>query len=111
MRPLLQVRVFRLGDKYLVQLSGIPIGGPISGAALEAVLCVYEDAVDKIGWPAPCRKLKKQGTRPRWITIVRYVDDVFDIAQWFCPKCVSFVIISIYPAPFPLTQPMRVPGR
>ena len=55
---LLQLRVYRFGDKFLVQRSGIPIGGPISGAALEAVLCVDEDTFDKFGWPALAKQLQ-----------------------------------------------------
>ena len=35
MRALLELRWYKFGDKYLVQVSGIPIGGPVSGAALE----------------------------------------------------------------------------
>ena len=50
MRSLLRLRWFRFGNRYLVQVSGIPIGGPVSGAALEAVLCVDEDTFDKFGW-------------------------------------------------------------
>ena len=50
MRSLLRLRWFRFGNRYLVQVSGIPIGGPVSGAALEAVLFVDEDAFDKFGW-------------------------------------------------------------
>ena len=42
-------------------------------------------------------KLKIQGTRHQWLTIVRYVDDVFVITRWFCPKCVAFIIARIYP--------------
>ena len=42
--------VYKFGNKYLFQRSGIPIGGPVSGAALEAVLCIDEDTFDKFGW-------------------------------------------------------------
>ena len=46
-RSLPKLRIFRFGSKLIVQLSGIPIGGPISGAALEAVLCVDEYMFDR----------------------------------------------------------------
>ena len=95
-RDLLSLRVFRFGDKFLVQLSGIPIGGPISGAALEAVLCVDEDTFDKFGWPRLAKKLQITGKRCQWLTIVRYVDDVFVATRWFCPKCVEYIIVCIY---------------
>ena len=95
-RSLLQLRVFRFGDKFLAQLSGIPIGGPISGAALEAVLCVDEDTFDKFGWPVLAKKLQIKGRRCQWLTCLRYVDDVFVATRWFCPKCVEYLIICIY---------------
>ena len=41
-RSLLDLRVFRFGDKFLVLISGIPIGGPISGAILDLVLAKAE---------------------------------------------------------------------
>ena len=47
MKSLLKLRWFRFGDQFLLQASGIPIGGPVSGAALEAVLCIDEDVFDK----------------------------------------------------------------
>ena len=58
MRVLLELRCYKFGDKYLVQVSGIPIGGPVSGAALEAVLCVDEDTFDKFGWHVFAKALK-----------------------------------------------------
>ena len=89
MRALLELRWYKFGDKYLVQVSGIPIGGPVSGAALEAVLCVDEDTFDKFGWHVFAKDLRIPGERCSWLTIVRYVDDVFVASSWFCPKCVE----------------------
>lgn len=60
-RDLLSLRVYRFGNKSLAQLSGIPIGGPISGAALEVVLCVDEDTFDKFGWPTIANNSISQG--------------------------------------------------
>ena len=93
---LLQLRVFRFGDQFLVQLSGIPIGGPISGAALEAVLCLGEDTFDKLGWPTLANKLNIRGQRCQWLTCLRYVDDVFVATRCFCPTCVEYIIVCIY---------------
>ena len=50
MRSLVKLRWFKFGNKYLFQKSGTPIGGPVSGAALEAVLSVDEDYFEKSGW-------------------------------------------------------------
>ena len=46
MRSLVKLRWFKFGNKYLFQKSGIPIGGPVSGAVLEAVLCVDENTFE-----------------------------------------------------------------
>ena len=43
----LGMRIFRLGDVFLEQLQGIPIGGPLSGCILELVLSRYETLYDK----------------------------------------------------------------
>ena len=96
MRALLELRWYKFGDKYLVQVSGIPIGGPVSGAALEAVLCVDEDTFDKFGWHVFAKTLRIPGERCSWLTIVRYVDDVFVASRWFCPKCVEYIVGRIY---------------
>ena len=96
MRSLLQLRWFKFGNKYLFQKSGIPIGGPVSGASLEAVLCVDEDMFDKLGWYSFSKKLGISGERIDWLAIVRYVDDVFVATRWFCPKCVEYFVFVIY---------------
>ena len=52
MRALLKFRWYKFGDKYLYQKIGIPIGGPVSGVTLEAVLSIDEENFDKHGWEA-----------------------------------------------------------
>ena len=47
MQSLLKLRWYRFGDLFLEQVSGIPIGGPVSGAVLESVLCVDEDSFEQ----------------------------------------------------------------
>ena len=42
MRSLVKLRWYKFGDRYLYQKVGIPIGGPVSGIVLEAVLSVDE---------------------------------------------------------------------
>ena len=86
MRGLAQFRWYTFGDKFLYRKSGIPIGGPVSGAVLEAALSVDEDSFDKFGWKTYSAKLGIGGKREQWATIVRYVDDVLIISQRFCPN-------------------------
>ena len=96
MRALLELRCYKFGDKHLVQVSGIPIGGPVSGAALEAVLCVDKDTFHKFGRHVFAKTLRIPGERCSWLTIVRYVDDVFVASRWFCPECVEYIVGRIY---------------
>ena len=63
MRGLARLRWYRFGDRYLEQVSGMPIGGPVSGAALEAVLSVDEHMFDKFGWGRSSKKLGVHGAQ------------------------------------------------
>ena len=96
MRGLVKLRWYQFGNLILYQVSGIPIGGPVSGAVLEAVLGVDEDMFEQIGWVEFSRSIGISGPRELWLTIVRYVDDVFVATRWFCPRCVSHIIKLIY---------------
>ena len=96
MRSRVKLRWFKFGNKYLFQKSGIPIGGPVSGAVLEAVLSVDEDFFEKFGWRLFSSRLGLRGTRESYLTIARYVDDVFIATHWFCPCCVEGIVTRIY---------------
>ena len=96
MRSLVRLRWYRYGTRFLHQLSGIPIGGPVSGAVLEGVLSVDEDYFDRFGWFELASEFGVRGQRDQWITFVRYVDDVFAASFWFCPECVAQMIKRIY---------------
>ena len=47
---LLQMKVYKFGNLFLQQLSGIPIGGPISGAVFGLVCSRSEANVDELSW-------------------------------------------------------------
>ena len=68
----------------------------MSGATLEAVLCIDEDAFDQFGRPKFTKRLRIQRERSLWLTILRYVDDVFVATRWLCPGCVEHIISVIY---------------
>ena len=36
------------------------------------------------------------GHRELWLSIVRYVDDIFIATRWFCPDCVPHIDSLIY---------------
>ena len=96
MRGLVQLRWFQFGDKYLFQNIGIPIGGPVSGAVLEAVLSVDEYLFEKSKRITLSKTLGLKGPHENWFAIVRYVDDIFVATRWFCPDCVEHIITFIY---------------
>ena len=57
-KGLLEMRTYRIGNLFLRQVKGIPIGGPISGAILDLVLARAECKFDTVLWP----KFAKPGT-------------------------------------------------
>ena len=60
-RGLLDMRVFRIGNLFLRQAKGIPIGGPISGAILDLVLASAECIFDTFSWPFIAKTCKLTG--------------------------------------------------
>ena len=96
MRTLAKLRYYKFGNSFLYQCSGIPIGGPVSGAILESVLCMEEHRFDRFRWPQVAARTKLRGKRETWITFLRYVDDVLAISFWFCPSCIEKLINVIY---------------
>ena len=96
MRGLAKFRWYIFGDKFLYQKEGIPIGGPVSGAILEGVLSVDEHVFEQFGWKVFADSLGIRGTREQWLSLARYVDDVFAHSFWFCPECVEYIITLIY---------------
>ena len=96
MRGLAQFRWYTFGNKFLFQKEGITIGGPVSGAILEGVLGVDEHVFENFGWKVLADELGIRGAREQWLSVVRYVDDVFAHSFWFCPVCVEHIITMIY---------------
>ena len=54
-KGLLEMRTYRIGNLFLRQAKGIPIGGPISGAILDLVLARAECHFDLFVWPKIAR--------------------------------------------------------
>ena len=90
------MRVFRIGNLFLRQVKGIPIGGPISGALLDLVFARAEMTFDLFAWPKIAQAWNLSGPRKRWITFGRYVDDIIAISRWLCPCCVMNLLPAIY---------------
>ena len=96
MRGLVELRWFKFGDRYLRQEAGIPIGGPVSGAVLEAVLSVDEFLFERFGWDKYAQFIGITGPGEHWIAIGRYVDDVIVLTRWLCADCVESLITTSY---------------
>ena len=61
MEGLLEMRTYRIGNLFLRQAKGIPIGGPISGAILDLVLARAECRFDIFVWPKIAEKWNLAG--------------------------------------------------
>ena len=60
------------------------------------MLSIDEHLFDKFGWVAFSKDLGLKGHRELWLSIVRYVDDIFIATRWFCPDCVPHIVSLIY---------------
>ena len=96
MRGLVDLRIFQFGNLFLEQVSGIPIGGPVSGTVLEGVLSLDEHMFEQYQWPKFASTHGLGGKRKKWITMARYVDDIFIASRWLCPHCVEEIVTEIY---------------
>lgn len=96
MEGLLELRTYRIGNLFLRQAKGIPIGGPISGAILDLVLARAECRFDIFVWPKNAEAWNLAGPGSKWVTFGRYVDDIISISRWLCPSCVATLLPIIY---------------
>ena len=96
-RSLLQMKAYRLGTSHVVrQLSGIPIGGPISGVVLDLCLALLEEEFDLTMWPDIISACGHAGRRSDFIATGRYADDSIMLSRWFCDVCLQKILVSAY---------------
>ena len=88
--------VYKVGNVYIRQRKGLPIGGPISGAILEACLANLEQTFDRRVWPSICAKFGLQGPRNEYIAAGRYADDALLLSPYFCDRCLFGFIKQTY---------------
>ena len=79
------MRYFVAGSRIFLQIKGIPIGGPLSGAVLDAILQHCEAKRDE--------SLK---ARTDHYCCGRYVDDTICISYTCCRRCVKRCLFSTY---------------
>ena len=90
----LQMRIFRLGDLFAVQ---IPLGGSLLGSLLRLILSACEHNFDKLVWPKIVARIGiKKAARPAHLATARDEDDVHICSHTFCPLCVEAAIKDIY---------------
>ena len=97
------MRIFRLGNRFVEQLEGMPIGGPHSFAMLHASLTRLEDRfISKLG----CEKWLTSGgpigtsnagryQLDQVVLLKRYVDDVAALSFCVCQGCLRNLIPRI----------------
>ena len=77
--------IFRVSDFFILQTSGVPIGGPLSGYLLDLVLCWLEHTYDK-----------NNNGRDRTFTSIRYADDLGLFSRVLCQTCLKKRIFRIF---------------
>ena len=93
----LLMRVYVLGNLFVIQKSGVPIGGPLSTMCLETALARLENLFDEHGWRRSKWGRLLPGARERWVTLGRYADDIIAISRWVCCGCLKKMILSVFP--------------
>ena len=79
----LKFRIFKVGDQFLLQKSGAPIGGPMSSALLGLNLASCESIFDKIKWPQEQFTCEGQ-CRSNILGLLRYEDDLLACSYCLC---------------------------
>ena len=95
-KSLLAMCVYRVGNVFIRQESGIPIGGPVSGVILEICCEVLEHRFDTYTWPSKRDACALKGARKEYIAAARYADDTAMASKWFCSGCLENFIIKTY---------------
>ena len=92
---LLAMDIYRFGDGFVQQETGIPIGGPISGVVLDIVCSVLEYLFDK-RWETLAEACNLKGKRSDYIATGRYADDAAMLSKWFCSSCLRSFLLEAY---------------
>ena len=91
------MRIYVLGDLFVIQQSGVPIGGPLSTMCLETVLARLEYLFDTHSWSNTKYGRALPGLREEWVTLGRYADDIIAVSRWLCHKCLKSMVSSAFP--------------
>ena len=81
----LGMKLYRLGDFWLRQLRGIPIGGPLSFAILDGLLCSIEHDFDR-----------SSANRARDFAAGRYCDDLILASYSVCTACLKKQMYRVF---------------
>jgi hypothetical protein len=92
----LKMRIYRIGNKFMVQRAGVPIGGPLSGALLRLTLSKCEADFDTRWWPGIAEGLGLSGSRGSSVAASRYEDDLLLTSHIFCSGCLDTLVDFIY---------------
>ena len=92
----LKFRIYRLGDRFVEQTTGVPIGGFMSSSLLGLVLSAAEARFDSCGWPRWCEQRGVLLSRSSCLALLRYEDDLLAMSHTLCGCCVKDCVLSAY---------------
>ena len=92
----LSMRFYRLGNRFLKQVGGVPIGGRLSGVLLRLCLSRRESAFEKFTWPKFSSHFKLPGPRATHLARHRYEDDLLLASTTICPLCLDTIVETTY---------------
>eukprot|EP00973_Karenia_brevis_P014198 1931110-Karenia_brevis.AAC.1 len=94
----LDCRIFKVGNTFIYQKQGIPIGGYMSSGLLNIYLTVCEDRFAKKGWKQHLgtKKCDQNLLLQELVAISRYEDDIVAMSYLLCPSCVNEIVQHAY---------------
>lgn len=88
----LNMRYYRIGNRALVQVGGVLIGGWLSGVLLRLCLSRRASAFERFAWPALSKISKMSCPRECWFARHRYEDDIFLASSRVCTTCIDALV-------------------
>eukprot|EP00973_Karenia_brevis_P046927 6510915-Karenia_brevis.AAC.1 len=89
-------RIDRIGNQFVEQTSGLPIGGYLSSALLDVHMSSAENIFDCKTWKTTSPPNIKHLPRNKVVATFRYEDDILCISHLLCPDCVDKLVETAY---------------
>ena len=92
----LTFNIFRIGNIFVQQVCGTPIGGFLSSALLAVVLGACENKFGSGGWKRYLPNCAHLASRAKVFAASRYEDDILSISLILCKHCLGKAIRDTY---------------